>query len=49
MMAVVVLLVVLAAAQGLYNLLRETHKEFELIDPNDGFCPEAEAESRLAA
>jgi hypothetical protein len=39
MMAVVVILVVVAAGQGIFNLLRECHKEFELIDPNDNFQP----------
>jgi hypothetical protein len=40
MMTVVVILVAIAAGQGIYNMLRESHKEFELIDPQDSVSVE---------
>jgi hypothetical protein len=35
MTTVVILLVAIAALQGIYNLVREAHHEFELVDPAD--------------
>ncbi len=35
MVTAVVILVAAAAFQGIYNLLKEAHHEFELVDPAD--------------
>ena len=33
MITAVVILVAIAAFQGIYNLLKEAHREFDLLDP----------------